>query len=94
MKTVAAIPSIMVVESGLALPSQLCGWLDELGLDVLGPTDDPYDAFRLARDRRPRLAIVDKRIGVDCRQHIHAILASLKWLPSIWRSRPADGEKA
>jgi hypothetical protein len=68
----------MVVESGLALPSRLYGWLDELGVDVLGPTDDLYDAFRLARDRRPRLAIVDKRIGVDCRRHIHAMLASLK----------------
>lgn len=82
MKTVTAIPSIIVVESGLALPSQLYSWLDELGLDVLGPTDDLYDAFRLARDRRPRLAIVDMRIGVDCRRHIHAMLASRK-VPSF-----------
>ncbi|MDB5524503.1 MAG: hypothetical protein JWM58_2266 [Rhizobium sp.] len=61
MTTIPTIPSIMVVESGQPLPPLLYGWLDELGLDVLGPIDDLFDAYRLARDRRPSLAIVDKR---------------------------------
>lgn len=82
MSTVNATPSIMLVESGLALPPSLYGWLDSLELDVLGPTDDLFDAYRLARDRRPSLAIVDKRIGVACRQHLRATLASLK-VPSF-----------
>lgn len=82
MSTVNAIPSIMVVESGLALPPLLYGWLDSLELDVLGPTDDLFDAYRLSRDRRPSLAIIDKRIGVACRQHLRAVLASLK-VPSF-----------
>lgn len=82
MKTVTAVPSIMVVECGVALPRLLYGWLDELQVEVLGPVDDLYDAYRLARDRRPYLAIVDKRLGVDCRRHIHIMLATLK-VPSF-----------
>ena len=82
MMAITAIPSIMVIESGRELPPRLYAWLDELGLDVLGPTDDLFDAYRLARDRRPRLAIVDKRIGVDCRRHLHAMLASQR-VPSF-----------
>ena len=78
MKTNSTIPSIMVVESQQALPPMLYGWLDELGLELLGPTDDLFDAYRLDRDRRPRLAIIDKRIGEECRKHLHATLASLK----------------
>jgi hypothetical protein len=76
MRTIPAIPTVMVVESGQALPPLLYGWLDKLGLDVLGPTDDLFDAYRLARDMQPRLAIIDKRIGGDCSQHVHAMLAS------------------
>ena len=75
MKTTFTSPSIMVVESGQALPSSLYLWLDRIGLEVLGPTDDLFDAYRLARDRRPRLAIIDKRIGTNCRTHIHSALA-------------------
>jgi len=77
MKVISTIPSIMVVESGQALPPLLYRRLNELGLDVLGPTDELFDAYRLARDRQPRLAIVDKRLGGSCRQYLHATLASL-----------------
>jgi hypothetical protein len=78
MNTNSTNPSIMVVESHQPLPPMPYGWLDGLGLEVLGPTDDLFDAYRLARDRRPRLAIVDKRIGEDCRKLLHATLESLK----------------
>jgi hypothetical protein len=55
VKTISTIQSIMGVESGQALPPPLYGWLDELAMDVLGPTDDPFDTYRLARERRPHL---------------------------------------
>jgi hypothetical protein len=76
MKRNSAIPSLIIVESGLAPPFLRCGWLGEVRLDVLGPTDDLFDAYRLARDRQRILAIVDKRRGVDCRQRLYTTLVS------------------
>jgi hypothetical protein len=78
MKTIPEVPSIVAVESGQPLPQLLSGRPDDHGLDLLCSSDDPSDAYRLARDRQPRLAIVDKRRGKDCRQHLHAMTASLK----------------
>jgi hypothetical protein len=66
---------VLVVESDRALPEILYAALDNLDIEVLGPTNDIIDILRLARDRRPQLAILADEMEKKWLLELEVILA-------------------